>query len=276
MTSSTTRLALGVPVIDVSILDTTPLASLTPTTPCVVAISAACRTWGFFQITHHGVDPSLMAAFYAEQLAFFELPVSTKRGLARTLQNSKGWYNDEQTKQKVDWKEGFDMGAQDGDFDGKGLDGFNVMPSSAALPRFTPVMRRYFGVMEELARKLVACMALGLGLPYYHFFANFDAVHSSYLRLNHYPVCPEPGKHRAISEHTDAGAVTVLSQGPYMVQSLQVLKPDDGVWYDVEPIEGAFTINTGDIMQVWSNDLYRAPLHRVKAQPDKVRVTSRR
>ena len=251
MASSTTRVALGVPVIDVSMLDTTPLASLTPTTPCVVAISAACRTWGFFQITHHGVDPSLMAAFYAEQLAFFELPAPTKRGLARTLQNSKGWYNDEQTKQKVDWKEGFDIAV-------------------------TPVMRRYFGVMEQLARKLVACMALGLGLPHDHFFAHFDAVHSSYLRLNHYPVCPEPEKHRAISEHTDAGAVTVLSQGPYMVRSLQVLKPDDGVWYDVEPIEGAFTINTGDIMQVWSNDLYRAPLHRVKAQPDKVRVTSRR
>ena len=59
-------------------------------------------------------------------------------------------------------------------------------------------------------------------------------------------------------------AVTVLSQSN--VQSLQVLQPADQQWYNVEPIEGAFVINTGDVMQVWSNDGYKAPLHRVKAQ----------
>ena len=31
----------------------------------------------------------------------------------------------------------------------------------------------------------------------------------------------------------------------------QVYQPEDESWYDVEPIEGAFTINTGDIMQAW-------------------------
>jgi len=66
----------------------------------------------------------------------------------------------------------------------------------------------------------------------------------------------------------------VLSQGPLMVQSLQVYQPQDEAWYDVEPIEGAFTINTGDIMQVWSNDVYKAPLHQVKARSDKERYSS--
>ena len=37
----------------------------------------------------------------------------------------------------------------------------------------------------------------------------------------------------------------------------------DGQWIDVDPIPGALVINTGDMMQVWSNDRYLAALHRV-------------
>ena len=36
-----------------------------------------------------------------------------------------GWFDDELTKQKLDWKEGFDIGAQDGSLDLVGLDGAN-------------------------------------------------------------------------------------------------------------------------------------------------------
>ena len=269
--------ASGVPVIDVSELARTPMSALTVETPCVAAISAACRKWGFFQIVNHGVPSSLMADFYEQQLGFFALPKETKREVLRTETNSKGWYDDERTKRKVDWKEGFDLGAQDGSLDKPGLDGRNVWPDETAgrgVPGFQRTMRSYFAAMEDLARKLTACMALGLGLPHDHFAPAFDDVHSSYLRLNYYPRCPEPDKHRSISRHTDAGAVTVLTQGPYMVQSLQVYQPEDGLWYEVEPIEDAFIINTGDVMQVWSNDQYKAPEHRVKAQQELVRYSA--
>ena len=76
----------------------------------------------------------------------------------------------------------------------------------------------------------------------------------------------------AISHHTDAGAVTILHQTS--VQSLQVYRPQDDKWHDVQPMPGAFVINTGDIMQVWSNDEYVAPLHRVKAQRDLERYSA--
>ena len=66
--------------------------------------------------------------------------------------------------------------------------------------------------------------------------------------------------------------MTVLTQSN--VQSLQVFQPEDEKWYDVEPIDGAYVINTGDIMQVWSNDKYKAPLHRVKAQLSLERYSS--
>jgi isopenicillin N synthase-like dioxygenase len=51
------------------------------------------------------------------------------------------------------------------------------------------------------------------------------------------------------------------------VGGLQVFK--DGLWHNVTPVPGAFVINIGDMVQLWSNNRYRAALHRVMAM-DKV------
>ncbi|KAG8471317.1 hypothetical protein KFE25_009738 [Diacronema lutheri] len=251
------------PVIDIS-----PLAARahTPAEPLdgatVAQIRDACSKWGFFYVRGHGVAPELLARFEAQQAAFFALPAELKRALKRGRTNSKGWYDDELTKNKRDWKEGFDLGAQDGHLDGVGLDGFNQWPSGAhGLPLFEPTCRAYFAAAHDVAMVLARAMAQGLGMPPDHFDREF-ARHSSYLRLNYYPPCPEPNAHRCISPHTDAGALTVLTQSE--VRSLQVEL--DGEWFDVPPVPGTFVINTGDVMQVWSNGLYRAPLHRVIAQ----------
>jgi isopenicillin N synthase-like dioxygenase len=64
-----------------------------------------------------------------------------------------------------------------------------------------------------------------------------------------------------IHHHTDAGALTVLMQDD--VGGLQVYR--DGYWHNVTPVKGAMVINTGDMMQVWSNDEYQAAIHRVLA-----------
>lgn len=40
---------------------------------------------------------------------------------------------------------------------------------------------------------------------------------------------------------------------------------NDDQWHRVVPVPDAFTINIGDMMQVWSNDNYVAPVHRVLA-----------
>jgi len=36
-----------------------------------------------------------------------------------------------------------------------------------------------------------------------------------------------------------------------------------GRWHLVEPRSDALVVNIGDIVQVWSNDKYKAALHRV-------------
>ena len=80
-----------------------------------------------------------------------------------------------------------------------------------------------------------------------------------------------------ISRHTDAGALTLLLQDE--VPALEVYsgtKQDngDGEWVPVDPIEGAFTVNTGDMLQVWSNNVIQAPEHRVRASTKRERLSA--
>ena len=53
---------------------------------------------------------------------------------------------------------------------------------------------------------------------------------------------------------------------------LQVLRDD--TWVDVIPVADTLTINIGDMLQVWSNEQYRAPLHRVRASNEIARYSA--
>jgi isopenicillin N synthase-like dioxygenase len=62
-----------------------------------------------------------------------------------------------------------------------------------------------------------------------------------------------------VGEHTDSGALTLLLQDE--CPGLEILR--NGRWQLVEPRADALVVNIGDMIQVWSNDGYRAALHRV-------------
>jgi isopenicillin N synthase-like dioxygenase len=108
--------------------------------------------------------------------------------------------------------------------------------------------------------------------------ADFERDHTGFVRLNYYPVRDPldqsnvehlPTADLGVHHHTDAGALTVLLQDD--VGGLQVFR--DGFWHNVAPEPGAFVINTGDMMQVWSNDVYRAAVHRVLAMDSRDRYS---
>ena len=99
---------------------------------------------------------------------------------------------------------------------------------------------------------------------------HFEPAHTSFVRLNYYPfedpLTPHDAKavktlgDMALHHHTDPGVLTLLLQD--MTGGLQTLSKDDG-WIDVPPEEGTIVVNLGDSLQVWSNDVYRAAVHRV-------------
>ena len=257
-----------------------------PPAALVEEVASACAEWGFFQVINHGVDRELCMRAEEQQRQFFALPAASKEPIRRSAANARGWYNDELTKQRRDWKEGLDFGStpsmdwalRDEDAANGNLDGYNRFPPADVLPQFRPVMLEYFDALTGLAERLTRLFALGLDVPADYFEPVLKhGAHTSYLRLNYYPPCPDPGPPPAqlgISPHKDAGFLTVLAQDP-SCHSLQVRdrsRPDE--WVTVRPIEGAFTINTGDMAQVWSNDRYFAPEHRVLTHPTKERYSA--
>lgn len=259
----------------VPVLDVTSLAAGGPDTALVRSVADACAEWGFFQIVGHGIAESRLDAFLAQVRRFFALPRAAKRALERTADNARGYYDRELTKQHPDWKEIFDFGHKprpdlaDDHPANRTLDGYNRWPTG--LPGFREAMTRHFAACETLALRLLETVCLGLGLPGDRLHAAF-APHTSFLRLNCYPACPDAappdapappprGLRLGIHHHTDAGALTLLVQDD--APGLQVRR--DGRWVTIEPLRGALVVNAGDMLQVWSNDRYASPLHRVLA-----------
>lgn len=225
------------------------------------AIDAACREWGFFQITGHRIDPRLIAAMRRQMRAFFAQPLPFKREILRTADNPWGFYDRELTRRTPDWKQVYDYGPPDGGA---------IKPQwPARLPDFASVIQAYYGACDEIALGLLRVIAANLGSAPTSLDSYFRPSHTSFLRLNYYPKCPRPERptdlsmpadgYLGVNHHTDAGAITLLLQDDQ--PGLEVLH--DGCWVLVEPRSDALVVNIGDIVQVWSNDRYRAVLHRV-------------
>ena len=261
------------PIIDVSILS---LSNSTDRQEVITKIGMAARTWGFFHIVNHGISQVLINTFREQMKFFFELPSMDKRMIKRQVNNSRGFADDELTKQKVDMKEIFDVGSRK-ESDHIVLDGFNQWPAETMLPNFRTTIETYYDACEIVAARILQAMSEDLGIDNTILIEAFKD-HSSFLRLNMYPVINDTrGQVLGISRHTDAGILTLLLQD--MNSALEVYsgsKEDrgDGEWVPVEPVVGAITINTGDMLQIYSNDAYKAPEHRVKASTQQVRYSA--
>jgi isopenicillin N synthase-like dioxygenase len=255
------------PVADIQQLGTVPVIDLSaPWAQIVDEIAAACRDWGFFQVRGHGVPQEVMTGTLSVARSFFELPRDAKRAYLRTIENPWGYYDRELTKNVRDKKEVFDIGpdARGQQLRGDAFEGRTRWPVEPA--RFRSTIEAYVAAADQVCARLLRAIGEGLGAPGLVSGA-FGPAHSSFLRLNHYTVedpmagerSGEPGL--GVHHHSDAGALTLLWQSD--TAGLQVYR--DGQWFGIPPIHDAFVINIGDMVQVWSNDLYTAPQHRVIA-----------
>ena len=134
------------------------------------------------------------------------------------------------------------------------------------------------GTPGLVAAAVAAAFCLGLGLPAGTLHDAFGRGHTGFVRLNYYPVRDPldgsdiahlPTADMGVHHHSDAGALTILLQDE--IGGLQVHR--DAAWHDVAPLAGALVVNTGDMLQVWSNDRYEAAIHRVRAMQHRDRYS---
>jgi isopenicillin N synthase-like dioxygenase len=234
----------------------------------------ACEEFGFFQIVNHGIPKARCDAFVSTMKQFFRLPSAEKQALMRTAKNAWGFYDNELTKNKKDWKEVFDFGVDQLD---------DEYPTISQWPQkmsgFKETMLDWFRSCETLSSMLLNEIVGTLSDERDQLNHFFSPDNSSFVRLNYYPLCDDPADstqdtpstgHLGVSHHTDAGVLTVLIQDN--VSGLQI--KSEGQWHTVHVERDALIVNIGDLMQVWSNGRYKAALHRVKANEDEERFSA--
>ncbi|KAK7830140.1 putative 2-oxoglutarate-dependent dioxygenase, partial [Quercus suber] len=125
-------------------------------------------------------------------------------------------------------------------------------------------MEKFHRVALEVARAVARIIALALDLKV-EFFDQPEMLGEpiAILRLLHY----EAGA------HFDYGLITLLATDG--VSGLQICKDRDAkpqIWEDVPPLKGSnslhadacyFIVNLGDMLERWSNCIFKSTLHRV-------------
>jgi len=138
------------------------------------------------------------------------------------------------------------------------------------LEGFRETMAEFFDAFGRLSSETMALVHRVLGLPDSVIATHDGSPAVSTVRLNHYPVGdPVPTEERgdlaalgdvALGHHTDPGVITLLLQDDR--GGLQT-ETRSGEWIDVPPERGTIVVNLADCVQVWTNDRYRAAVHRV-------------
>lgn len=242
-----------VPIVDIS----------DPTATSLADLDRACRDHGFFLLSGHGLD-DLIDETWRETARFFDADRSIRTSIMRTLEMPLGFFDRELTKRKRDHKEVFDFV----DPTAAATDARNRWPDG--LPGFRDAMVRFFDAFATLTDRTMSLVHDTLELSEGSRSVATSNRHTSTVRLNHYPVGdPVPENERdglaelgetALGHHTDPGVVTLLLQDD--TGGLQTESLDHG-WIDVPPARGTIVVNLGDCMQAWTNDRYRAAVHRV-------------
>ncbi|KAG6653171.1 jasmonate-induced oxygenase 2-like [Carya illinoinensis] len=242
----------------------------------VSEIRKACKEWGFFQVINHGVPLEKRQRIEAAARKFFAQSLEDKRKVRRNEKEVLGYYETEHTKNVRDWKEVFDFTIEEPTFvpashepdDKEVTEWINQWPEYP--PEIREACQEYAQEMVKLAYKSMELVAQSLGLPA-DSFRGFFKDQTSFIRLNHYPPCPDPELALGVGRHKDGGALTILAQDD--VGGLEVKRKTDGEWVRVKPTPNAYIINVGDIVQVWSNDEYESVEHRAMVNSERERFS---
>ncbi len=228
-----------------------------------------CHGVGFFTITDHGVPTEFVEHYFGLLEQFFALPEATKALIdKRNSAYFRGWerIGAELTNGRVDHREQLDLSTENTPYASDvqpeylRLDGPNQWLPEDALPGFRDAVNEWLRRMGDLAWELMEVLSVGLGMPRHHLRDIFGERPLSLTKLISYPRTPDG--EAGVNPHKDAGFLTFVVQ--HGVGGLEALAPD-GVWIPVEPPEGAFVVNVGEMLQAMTGNYFVAATHRVVA-----------
>ena len=231
-------------------------------------IRDACKNVGFFYIKNHQIPKDNLNALIPLVQEFFNLPLEEKMKIHISKSDIFRGYTPlgkELTDEKYDWHECVDFGldlepSHPEVIEGKQLVGPNQWPENQH--NFRKVLEKHWDLMIILGRRITEGLAISLGLSK-KYFTPFMSKSHSYMRISNYPPykkIQEENIGDGIGAHIDYGFLTILLQNN--ISGLEI-KNFNNEWIKAPIIPGTFLINIGHMIQRWTNDYYRATIHRV-------------
>ena len=249
----------------VPVIDMAPLLQNGDVVDLVREIRMACEQVGFFYVKNHGIPAATIMAMIDASRRFFEQPLETRMKTVKD-QFHRGYLPIGTTQypgRSPDLKDSFDIGVdlplEDPDvISGLPLHGPNQWPD---LADFREPAEDYFSAVHGFGMRLLEALALSLQLTPDYFVRHYKKP-TILMRLMHYPPQDQALDEGSIgaTPHTDFGLATVLYQDPSGGLELQL---PDGSWISAPFIADTLFVNLGQLMSRWTNDVYRAALHRV-------------
>uniref|UniRef100_A0ACD5XWH9 Uncharacterized protein n=1 Tax=Avena sativa TaxID=4498 RepID=A0ACD5XWH9_AVESA len=233
-------------------------------------LRSALQTWGFFQVSNHGMESSLIDSMMTASRDFFRLPPEEKRKYSNLLDGKhfqvEGYGNDQVKThdQRLDWSDRLHLKVEPEDQ--RNLAHWPIHPKS-----FRDDLHEFTLKSKRIKDDILRAMATLLELHEECLVNQFSDKALTYARFNYYPPCPRPDLVLGIKPHCDVFALTVVLMDKD-VAGLQVLR--DGTWYRVPTVSNYnLLINVGVAMEVMTNGVFRGPVHRVVTNSEKERIS---
>ncbi|KAJ4286159.1 hypothetical protein N0V90_013508 [Kalmusia sp. IMI 367209] len=196
----------------------------------------------------------------------FNLPIEEKMKMSCLEDPCRRGYEASGMSHRVgdplpDAKECFSIGQEDPVIEFSGLFGPNVWPNLPEHDFHIPVWA-YYQQTRELGRIIWSILLEGLGqsASLVDKFAKRPVVPMKMIRYPSHSTVQQG--QLGIGANTDFGGVTILFQQPGK-DGLEVWHNDRGEWIEVPTLGDVYTINCGEMVQRWSDGVYKSAKHRV-------------
>jgi isopenicillin N synthase-like dioxygenase len=211
---------------------------------------------GFMYLQNTGISPKLVNRVFEQNKSFFNLPLATKQQFAWNNELSNQGYigigrENLNPLQAGDFKEAFNITNWKN----------NYIPNM-----FDATILEFYQACTKLAHQILEVIALSWELPL-EFFTNHHNQHHHTMRCLRrakpslfYPVPVNSLEYLGAGEHSDYGSITLLFQDE--ISGLEI-QQSSGEWIAAAVIPDTVIVNTGDLMQRWTNNLFPSTRHRV-------------
>ncbi|CAN6482782.1 unnamed protein product [Victoria cruziana] len=227
----------------------------------------ASKEWGIFQLVNHGIPEEVIRKLQSVGKEYFELPQEEKEAYARDPDSSSlegyGTKLQKDLEGKKSWVDFFFHTVWP-----PSRINFDIWPKKPAAYR--ECNEEYTKYLLEVVDRILGALSEGLGVERSRLQSALGGEDLLYmLKMNYYPPCPRPDLTLGLVQHTDMSAITLLV--PNEVPGLQVFK--DGMWFDAKYIPSALIVHIGDQIEILSNGIYKAVLHRTTVNKEKTRMS---